>query len=344
MGAFNVAAGLDTLAGIAWDPNIRGVLVVLTGIVVLFGSVWVVLGTDTGFRLGTLLSLAALFGFLTILAGYWWVVSPNAWKGDDPSWVVIDINRVDHGGSIIDDVQRLPNHDDLVAEFGSAHDLVAASDSEIANRDFNSPPTEEELAGLSPEKQAALIADRLLRNESISYSELAGVDRSVVEDAGLDFAGWRLMAAADAGEAQTVAGAALVELGVLGADDPFLFHETVEIGGKPTLGADPNRWDRISRWFSNAARLRHPVHYVVVQVQAVDQQRLEDLTVPGEAPPRATVDADAPVVSVIMERDLGNRRLPPALLTIFCSLMFAALCYSLHVRDKVAMARAAAEA
>jgi len=55
------------LAGISWDPNIRGALVVLTAIVLLPGTVYMVLATDTGARLGLLLALTGLFGWMSIM-------------------------------------------------------------------------------------------------------------------------------------------------------------------------------------------------------------------------------------------------------------------------------------
>jgi hypothetical protein len=72
-----------------------------------------------------------------------------------------------------------------------------------------------------------------------------------------------------------------------------------------------------------------------VQLQGVLHQEVS----PGEAPPRPVVDPDEPVVSVIMVRDLGWVRLRPALVTIGSFLIFLALCYWLHVRDKELMSR-----
>ena len=107
------------------------------------------------------------------------------------------------------------------------------------------------------------------------------------------------------------------------------------IGGKPRLGEDPGRWDRISLWITNSARITNPVQYTVVQLQSVVDQP----TLPGEAPARPVADPDEPVVSVVMMRDLGNLRLRPALVTIGSLLVFLALCHWLHVRDKEVMAR-----
>ena len=55
---------MTTLAAIAFDPAIRGVLVVMVGVGVLIGSVYLLLATNTGKRLGLLLALAGLTGWL----------------------------------------------------------------------------------------------------------------------------------------------------------------------------------------------------------------------------------------------------------------------------------------
>jgi hypothetical protein len=88
------------LAGITWDPFIRGLLIVTVAVLLLPGSVYLVLSTDTGARLGLLLTAAGLSGLLSILAVLWLALSstaaigrPNSWKplavvtGDYPSQV-----------------------------------------------------------------------------------------------------------------------------------------------------------------------------------------------------------------------------------------------------------------
>ena len=65
------------------------------------------------------------------------------------------------------------------------------------------------------------------------------------------------------------------------------------------------------------------------------------ITEPGQPPPPVFADGNEPVVSVVMERNLGNLRLRPALVTIGSFLIFAALCYMLHERDKIATQRVA---
>jgi hypothetical protein len=66
-------------------------------------------------------------------------------------------------------------------------------------------------------------------------------------------------------------------------------------------------------------------------------------TEPGQAPPLPKADETKPVISVIMVRDLGAKRLPSVGVMLFSGIVFAVCCNSLHRRDKlVAEARAAA--
>lgn len=80
--------------------------------------------------------------------------------------------------------------------------------------------------------------------------------------------------------------------------------------------------------------LFHSIHYLVIQVQAVEHQE----AVPGLAPPKARVDPNATPVSVVMVRDLGSLRLNPGVFTISVGLMFGLLIFQLHTRDKELMA------
>ena len=71
---------------------------------------------------------------------------------------------------------------------------------------------------------------------------------------------------------------------------------------------------------------------------------IEQEAEPGEAPPTPEADADQPVVSVIMSRDLGDVRMPGAVLTIVSGLLFLMTLVMLHQRDLRAAAGARAPA
>ncbi|MFP5317223.1 MAG: hypothetical protein ACLGI2_02895 [Acidimicrobiia bacterium] len=82
----------------------------------------------------------------------------------------------------------------------------------------------------------------------------------------------------------------------------------------------------------------HKPNYLVVQAQRSVEE-------PNEAggPPRAVPDPSAEPTSVVLLRDLGAKRLNPAIFAIASTIIFGLFCYQLHVRDKEAWARKEAE-
>lgn len=78
------------LAALAWDPQIRGALIVVTAFVILPGSVFLLLATNVGAKLGFLLAAAGLTGWIAVM-GWVWVVYGIGMKGDPPTWHVQEI-------------------------------------------------------------------------------------------------------------------------------------------------------------------------------------------------------------------------------------------------------------
>jgi hypothetical protein len=72
-----------------WYPTILGVLVVVAGVGLFCGSVYLLLGTNLGARLGFLVAFTALMGFMVLLTTLWMTTaSPlNTLKGHIPKWV-----------------------------------------------------------------------------------------------------------------------------------------------------------------------------------------------------------------------------------------------------------------
>lgn len=110
---------VPTLAGIAWDPQIRGILSVLVGVVVLMGSVYLLLATNVANRLGFLLSLAAIFGWMTIHGLVWLIYPPIMGPaGRGPSWEVEEIVYGDLSESLLEkahgvDTEPLPSAEEI---------------------------------------------------------------------------------------------------------------------------------------------------------------------------------------------------------------------------------------
>jgi hypothetical protein len=98
-----------------WYPTILGVLVVVAGIVLFCGSIYVLLGTNLGARLGFLVAFTGLTGFMVLLTLLWCTTaSPlNTLKGSLPSWkieqVVTDISKakLDTARTIVSKANRV---------------------------------------------------------------------------------------------------------------------------------------------------------------------------------------------------------------------------------------------
>jgi hypothetical protein len=76
-----------------WDPTILGVLVALSAVGLFCGSVYLLLGTNLGARLGFLVAGACLTGFLVLLSSLWITTATplNSPKGRPPGWKVKEV-------------------------------------------------------------------------------------------------------------------------------------------------------------------------------------------------------------------------------------------------------------
>ncbi|MHB8465594.1 MAG: hypothetical protein ACYDH6_02130 [Acidimicrobiales bacterium] len=81
---------MHIVAALSWDPQLRGALILLTAILILPGSVFLILATNTGAKVGFLLAAAGLSGWLLVL-NLIWLGYGIGYKGTQPSWVVKEI-------------------------------------------------------------------------------------------------------------------------------------------------------------------------------------------------------------------------------------------------------------
>lgn len=78
------------LAALSWDPELRGALIVITAVSILMGSVYLLLMTNMGSRLGLLLALAGVTGWMAVM-GWVWVGYGIGMKGHPPTWQVKEV-------------------------------------------------------------------------------------------------------------------------------------------------------------------------------------------------------------------------------------------------------------
>lgn len=73
------------LLAINWEPTLRGLVVVIISVVVLIGGTYLVVGTNLGARLGFLVVLASLFGWMAAMGAIWWTYGIGL-QGRMPTW------------------------------------------------------------------------------------------------------------------------------------------------------------------------------------------------------------------------------------------------------------------
>ena len=73
------------LLAIGWEPELRGILIVIIAVGTLCGSVYLILGTNLGARLGFLVTLTGLAGWM-FLMGMIWAVYGIGLRGKEPTW------------------------------------------------------------------------------------------------------------------------------------------------------------------------------------------------------------------------------------------------------------------
>jgi hypothetical protein len=84
---------MSALLAIGWEPELRGILIAIIAVVTFCGSCYFVLSTNLGARLGFLVALAALAGWMFIMGATWWTYGKGL-LGPDASWAPIPNHTV----------------------------------------------------------------------------------------------------------------------------------------------------------------------------------------------------------------------------------------------------------
>jgi hypothetical protein len=294
------------LAGIAFDPHIRGVLVMIVAVGVLIGGVWLVIATNVGSRLSFLVTFTALCAWMVVMSAAWTAYGIGL-VGERPAWTPTEVNIGDLSQAEAEEARTAPTDEDLP----DVDQLLADNEDVAATFDEGATVRLGDIVDAAPE----LVPE--------------------IND-------WEVVGAADLGESQTAADEELTngDAAQFEANGEYVVLRAFETGGKSERQGD-GIFDRIANKVTNTLQVTHPEHYAIVQVQ----KSLPTEVPAGAAPLPPVPDESEPVISVVLVRNLGNLRLPSFILTVVFGLLFAYSAWMLHERDKLAMAdQAAAEA
>lgn len=304
---------LSFIDGLGFDPFIRGFLAVMVGVVVLIGGTYLLVATNSGSRTGGLIAGAGLFGWM-FLMGVFWTVYGIGWRGESPTWELVEINA---GNLDLAESERAQELGVALLDADPAQG-VDSDDPDIAQRQAV------EFVRENPDDFASwryLATSDPMRGEAQSSADEFLAEFEVFEST---------------------------------AEYVPLQFGAFNTGGKPLLDPDiaeddPDKSAWVETFTDAPARVLHTIdtmtlhaihteELTVVQVQGVIQQP----TLPGQAPPVAQVDPEEEVYNVILRRDrggplpmlFGGQRFTPAMFTIFNGILFAVFAYALHTRDK----------
>ncbi|WP_419944228.1 hypothetical protein [Candidatus Poriferisodalis sp.] len=285
---------------VSWDPVLTGYLAVIISVLVLCGSVYLLLATNLGVRLGFLVAWTGLWGWMLLMAIVWWVFGIG-WIGSQPGWNALQVTG-NPQTSLIPEVQQIsayrvdqPPRDWIEIPVKSAEEEDDEEDADSADE---------------------IVDPEVLEAQAFVTDIRSAADSHIVCD---DADPRRLLA---------------VNSCLFSAPDQYKTYRVLIRGGERyrPLGIPDNV---ITQYFFPS---RGKPHYAVVQIQSyqpradLDPNLIDDEGKIVKVVP--VVDDDAPVYSVVMVRDHGSVRLRPALLTIFSALLFGLGCYHLHRRDQ----------
>ena len=304
----------DVLGAFQWDPGFRGVLTVVVAVSILCGSVALILSTNSGARLGFLLALTGLSGWLFVMGTVWsaYGIGP---KGPAPSWKTVDIVQGEPSGSRNELAQQLPLPGDGV--------LPEPLDVRDSDPDL--------LVEFPPEGKKPKLGD------------LVDIEPGLRDEIDSKIGDWSILETSNKffGELSSAADAELGPEGIalFGGPTEYQVIDSFLAGGEKER-TDDSMVGRVIYRVTNTFDFNHPAFMAAVQIQPVIPQTSK----PGQAPPQPIIDEDAPIYTVVMERDRGALRLPAISFTIFSGIVFAVGCNMLHRRDKLATAQRAAVA
>lgn len=309
------------LAAISFDPTIRGILIVVIAVVALIGSVYLILATNTGIRNGFLIAMAGLFGWCFSM-GLFWTIYGIGMVGQSPTWTAKEINFDRNASTITENVELLPDTNPAAGQVQSAQELLEQFEQENPEVREQIEATEGE--GFVPESLTQVVT-------------LVPEIKTQLDD---ELGGWRILSESDSrrGEASASADAAMVEAQVFGPETSaadYSIQDVFFFGGKSaaepeTIEGERGVLEQAWRRIETTLQVKNPTTYAAITLQ----KNVDVVVPPGEAPPPAEIDTSASTITVILERNLGNKRVIPALFTLFTGLLFGAFCWMLHTRDR----------
>ena len=154
---------MSALLSIGWEPELRGLLTVIIGTVALCGSVYLLLGTNLGIRLGLLVAMAGLFGWMMMM-GVIWMTYGIGLKGTEPSWQPSEPFSIVRDGKLLHEAGVIEGPV-TVADSATYPEIADTAAIALENENWELLPTDDQGRG-----QAIAAADEIIQVEAEMYA------------------------------------------------------------------------------------------------------------------------------------------------------------------------------
>lgn len=154
---------MNALLSIGWEPELRGLLTVIIGVVALCGSVYMVLATNMGLRLGFLVAFAGLFGWMASMGAIWWAYGIGL-TGRMPTWEPAQPFTIVREGPRLLDAEAL-DAPVLVDAVASPVDVATRTGEALVSSGWTKLPDDDRGRG-----QAIAAADEIIQVEAELYA------------------------------------------------------------------------------------------------------------------------------------------------------------------------------
>ncbi len=154
---------MSAILSIGWNPELRGILTVIIGGVALGGSVYLLLATNMGLRLGFLVAFAGLFGWMASMGAIWWAYGIGL-NGRLPTWEPSQPFTIVREGPRLLDAEVLDAP--VVVDGGASFtDVAEATQNALVSNGWTKLPEDDQGRG-----QAVAAADDIVQNQAELYA------------------------------------------------------------------------------------------------------------------------------------------------------------------------------
>lgn len=155
------AATWTSVLAVGWQPEIRGWVVFFLSVIIFVGTVYLIAGTNLGARLGFLVVLAGLFGWMATMGAIWWTYGIGL-KGREPTWLPAEPAAIIRDGALLPEAEvverSVTTTGDTIADAAAVADALESEGWIL-------------LAESDPRRgQAVASSDAILQNEAEEFA------------------------------------------------------------------------------------------------------------------------------------------------------------------------------